>query len=599
VPKPRPRIDEYAPIGSYALLADMNAAALVSTDGAVDWLAAPCADTPPLCAAILDPTAGGRITLRPTVPYEVTRSYDEGTLVLRSTFTTADGSVQVTDSLNRGTIGRLPWTELARRVDGLSGSVPMAWEVAPGHALSVARPFAWCEGDTPRLTVDEIQLAVVANNIGTPQVTAHDVNGEFVVESGAPALLGLVISRGEPLCLPSPASIYGRIERTRDTWRAWSEQLAFDGPGKDIVIRSALTIKALTSESTGGIAAAATTSLPEAIGGSRNYDYRYSWIRDSSFALDAMCRLGLDEEVHGSILWLVRAGSTAPDLRTFYALDGSWVSDAMREVEAPGYRRSRPVLVGNQAASQTQLGCFGDLLDAIYQHIRGGGRLDPATADRVSVLADRTCQLWRTPDAGLWELQTSGHYTISKIGCWVALDRAVRLAEEGQLASRNVDRWRSEREEVHDWVDQHCWSEAKRSYTFHADTDDLDAAVLLAARTGFSPRKDPRLDSTIDALLAELGAGGSLLFRYSGQQGKEGAFLACSGWLVEALVHTGREAEAAKLFDDLVSRANDVGLFSEEIDVEDGDLLGNTPQVLSHLAVIGAATALGRRAEAS
>ncbi len=362
-----------------------------------------------------------------------------------------------------------------------------------------------------------------------------------------------------------------------------------------MVVRSALTIKALTLGTTGAIVGAATTSLPEKVGGKRNFDYRFAWIRDASFALDSMSRLGLSEEVHGSLSWLLSAvAQDSPDLRVFYALDGSVVGAEMIDVDAPGYQGSRPVHVGNSAASQTQLGCFGDLLDAVWRHVQSGGRLDAATATMVGSLADRVWDLWPTPDAGLWELGATEQYTISKIGCWVALDRALRLAGAGQLTSPSLDRWRAERDEIREWIDTRCWSETRRSYTFYAGTDDLDAAVLLAARTGYCVPDDPRLSTTIDAIRAELAAEGPLLFRYSGQEGKEGAFLACSCWLVEALVHAGRTGEAAELLAGVVERANDVGLYTEEMDPDSGDLLGNIPQTLSHLAVIGAATALAQ-----
>ncbi|HEX5496198.1 MAG TPA: glycoside hydrolase family 15 protein [Mycobacteriales bacterium] len=587
------RVQGWAPIGSYGLLSDLDATALVAADGAIDWWAAPHMDSAPVCAALLDPCHGGAITLAPSVPFQVSRRYLPGTLVLETTFATAAGTVRVTDSLNRGTIGTLPWTELARRVDGLTGTVPMAWTVAPGHALADARPWAWCDDGIGRLAAGPAQLALVTDRVGDPQAGTHRVSGAFTTEPGQRGLLAVVASHGTPVFVPAPAQVCDRAEKTIEDWARWSSQVHLPGRWQQLAVRSALTIKALTSEATGGIAAAATTSLPEKIGGRRNYDYRYAWIRDSSFAIDAMHRLGLCEEVHGSLDFLIRAAAQrSPDLRPFYTMNATVPPATMRAVHAPGYHGSTPVHVGNQAADQTQLGCYGDLLDAIYGHVRAGGRLDPDTADMVTDLAERTCQLWPTPDAGFWELNDPQHYTISKIGCWVALDRAVKLADTGQLASLRTDRWRAERDQIHHWVDTHCWSEDKQAYTFHADTDDLDAACLLAARTGFCPAGDPRLTSTIDAVRAELGADGCLLYRYSGQRDAEGAFLACSGWLIEALVHAGRHEEATELLTDLDARATDLGLYSEEIDPATGHLLGNTPQVLTHLAVIGAVTAV-------
>ncbi|HET7387672.1 MAG TPA: glycoside hydrolase family 15 protein [Nocardioidaceae bacterium] len=589
------RTDGWVLLRDYALLGDMGAAALVASDGAIDWFAAPAIDSPPLCAALLDPPHGGSISLSPSVPFRVTRRYRDDSLVLETTFSTDEGEVRVTDALDRGDSGRLPWTELARRVDAVAGAVPMTWSVRPGHRLGTDRPWCFERDGVAGIVAGDQQLAVVADRIGAPRIGPHGVHGEFVAEQGSCGLLAVVAAAAGPVFVPDSADVFDRIDRTAEDWRRWSERIETDVARRDLVVRSALTIKALTSDRTGAIAGAATTSLPEKLGGKRNFDYRYSWIRDSSFAVDAMSRLGLSEEVHGSVSWLVAAASQqVPDLRTFYALDGSVAGAQMSQVDAPGYRDSRPVHVGNAAASQTQLGCFGDLLDALWGHVQSGGQLDDSTAALVCAMADRTCQLWRQPDAGLWELGDQQHYTISKIGCWVALDRALRMADAGQLVSTHLDRWRAEREEIRHFVDAECWSQVKGAYTFYAGTDELDAAVLLAARTRFCEPDDARLASTIDAIRAELTADGPLLFRYSGQRGAEGTFTACSCWLVEALAYVGRLEEATELFDGVAARANDVGLYSEEMDPTTGELLGNIPQTLSHLALIGAATALVR-----
>jgi GH15 family glucan-1,4-alpha-glucosidase len=312
-----------------------------------------------------------------------------------------------------------------------------------------------------------------------------------------------------------------------------------------------------------------------------------------------MSRLGFSEELHAGVAWLLRAVShEAPVLRVFYALSGEPVTGEMTEVDnVPGYRDSLPVNVGNGAADQLQLGVYGHLLDAVGHYCAHGGILSSTTAGMLAGIVDHLCDIWRSPDAGLWELGTSEQYTSSKLGCWAALDRAVHLSDAGQITSPHAQRWRSEREAVSAWIEEHCWSEAKQSYSFYAGSDELDAAVLLMARFGYSEPDDRRLSSTIDAITTELGAGDALLYRYSGQQAKEGAFLACSCWLVEALVHVGRIGEAERLFTEFITHTNDVGLLSEEIDPATGDLLGNLPQALSHLAVINAATTLNSALE--
>lgn len=588
------RSDGYLPLRAYAVLGDMRSVALVGADGAVDWLAMPAIDDPPVCAALLDPAAGGSIELAPTGPFEVQRRYVDDTMVLETTFITATGTVRVTDALNLGAAGELPWAELARRVDVDAGEVPMRWSVRPGHGLIGIRPWCHVDGGQARMLAGDHQLAVITDGLGPTTAEPASLSGTFTAGGDQPALLAIVATRGEPVHIPTSAEIRARLDATAGTWRRWSDKITYHGPHRDDVVRSALTLKALTVAGSGAIAGAATTSLPEKIGGERNFDYRFAWIRDSSFAIDAMGRLGLSEEVHAGLAWLLRAVSrTTPDLRVFYALDGAAAPADMASVDAPGYQGSAPVHTGNAAADQMQLGCFGDLLDAVWRYARNGGRLDPATAGMVGDLADRVCDMWRRPDAGIWELGTNEAYTISKIGCWVALDRTLRLAAAGQLTSLHEGRWSAERDAIRSWTDTHCWSAAKQSYTFYAGTDDLDAAVLLAARTGYCDGDDPRLHSTIDAVASELGVANSpLLYRYSGQQDKEGTFTACACWMVEALTHAGRLDEAAERLEGIVGQANDVGLYTEEIDPLTGAMLGNIPQTLSHLAIIGAATAV-------
>ena len=589
------RIDGFAPLRAYALLGDLRAVALVATDGAIDWLALPTMDAPPVCAALLDPERGGSITLAPTVPYEVSRRYLAGTMVLETTFITSGGTVRITDALNLGALGRLPWSELARVVEVDSGEVPMAWSVRPGHRLSAStRPWAHLQENTPLLLVGDQHLAVVAQDIGEVSLDGHGIEGTMVARAGQPGLLAVVATDAQPLHVPAADEIIDRVHRSIGTWRQWAALVSYQGPWRDIVVRSALVLKALTLQPTGAICGAATTSLPEKIGSKRNFDYRFAWIRDASFALDAMARLGLSEELHAGVSWLLDAvAQEVPELRVFYALNGQPVSAEMHQVPGvPGYRGSEPVHVGNAAASQLQLGAYGDLFDAIWRYTNHGGCLDAAAGTMVGQMADRVCDIWRRADAGLWELGDPQHYTSSKIGCWTALDRAVRLAQAGQLTSPHVQRWRLERDHIRSWTHEHCWSAPKQAFTFYAGTEELDAAVLLAARTGFCSGDDPRLHTTIDVIRGELTAAGPLLYRYTGQRDKEGAFLACSCWLVEALAHAGRTQEAEKLFADFTEQANDVGLYTEEIDPQSGELLGNLPQALTHLAVIGAATTL-------
>jgi GH15 family glucan-1,4-alpha-glucosidase len=479
-----------------------------------------------------------------------------------------------------------------RSVEGVSGTVPMQWQIVPGDRFGQARPWTQTRRNDILLNLGDQRLGVRVFDVGEPTVEAHCISGSFDCGPGHRGLLSLNASDRAPDFLSDRRSIEANVARTIDRWREWSASIEYDGPWRTVVRRSAIALKLLLHTSTGAIAAAATTSLPERIGGDKNWDYRYSWIRDSSFTADALISLGLHEEVQSAVTWLLRTlQSTAPDLHVFYTLDGK-VATGQTELNADGYRGSKPVRAGNGASQQTQLGTFGDLFDTVWRYVDAGHALDPETSHLLVELADRCCDMWLTPDSGIWELSDQQHYTISKMGCWVALDRAISLTEVGEIDSGHADRWRAERAEIHDWVNQHCWSEHKRSYTFYAGTDELDAATLLAARTGFD--RGERLAGTIDAVRAELGCG-ALVYRYSGMDQEEGAFLACTYWLVEALAVAGRRKEAAALMEQAVALVNDVGLLAEQMDPRTGEMLGNLPQGLSHLALINAAVTLHRR----
>lgn len=592
------RVDGYAPIAGYALLGNGQGCALVGLDGSVDWLASPSITTEPLLGAILDSQQGGHFVVQPTGRFQASRKYIDSTMVLETTFETDTGVLKVTDAMTVG-VGCLPWNELARRLEVPRGSVEVRWEFRPGSRLASVRPWVHWRDGRPFVLAGDILATLVADSAGEEVVKDGSVRGSTVLEQGRQALLCVVSALDAQLMVPDAAAIDRRIDGTVEFWREWSQKVRYDGPYSEQLRRSILTIAGLRDSKTGALAAAPTTSLPEVIGKSRNFDYRFGWVRDASFMLEAFADVELYEEMDDSLRWLLAgAARTAPDIHVFYKLNGEPAGAEEKKLEVlDGYRGSSPVVLGNNAASQRQIGAYGDLLGAVNRHVQHGAHLNTETAVMLAEFADRLCDVWPLPGAGLWELGDDHNYTSSLINSWAALNSAVDLAKRGQLADMHAARWGEVADAIHAWTDENCWSAAKQSYTFYAGTDDLDASVLLAARTGYLAGGDPRLSSTIDAIRRELTADGPWLYRYTGADREEHAFVCCTFWMIEALAHGGRTAEAKDLLDAALSRSNDVDLWSEEIDPLSGAFLGNFPLGLSHLSVVGAIHAYNRAAQ--
>ncbi len=582
--------DGYPALDDYGVLGDGRGVALVALDGSIDWWAAPHLESTPVFAAVLDPARGGRFQLRPCAREATAEHhYVAHSNQVQTVFATETGQGRVTDSLNTGTAGGLPWSELARQVDGLAGAVEFELVVQPGDGLGSWQPWAEIDRGAALLHAGDLTLAVRASG-GVELTVGHDsVAARFSVARDERVVIGVVAAERDPLYLCHTDSIEQRISTTADGWRRWCGQVQWSGEGRERILRSALALKTLIMARTGAVAAAATTSLPEQIGGPKNWDYRFSWIRDAALTIDALAVLGMHEEVHAAVTWLLRAiRDNGPSVHVLYTLDGR-LPQQMRQPREPGYLHSQPVNLGNRAAGQCQLGVYGDLFGTVANWVLGGHVLDVRCARELSDLADQCADNWRRDDAGMWELTTDRPYTSSKMNCWRALDAAARLAEAGQLTGSG-HRWRGEADLVRRWVNEHCWSDRKQAYTFYAGTDDLDASVLLGAEFGFD--RSGRMSSTIDALTAELGAG-PLLYRYTGSYQEEQTFVACAYWRVHALVAVGRLDEATKLFhelDELVP--NSLGLMAEMSVEGTGELRGNLPQALSHLAHIRAASAL-------
>jgi GH15 family glucan-1,4-alpha-glucosidase len=586
------RVDGYLPIEEYAAIGDGRGFALVGSDGSIDWLCLPSIDSPSVLAGVLDVASGGHFELRPAVTFTSERRYLEGTNVLETTFITDAGSVRVTDAFTIDPSQEFPWGELARRVEGLSGSVLMRWRLEPRFDYGRFPADFIFNGGAAVARHGALQLAVQNFDAGAPEMGDRAVAGEFEIAEGQRAMLALQASEGQLLPLPHRNDVERRLDQTAAVWRTWVGHHDYDGPWREAVERSLLAIGLLADRRTGAIAAAGTTSLPEALGSERNFDYRFGWVRDLSFTLEALLSVDMEEPAHKSLTWLLEATThTHPRIDPVYALNGEVVRD-QRKLPLAGYRGTTPVHVGNQAGSQLQLGGCGDLIETVCQYVRHGHLLAPSLGERIADSADLLSTLWPQPDAGLWELGDYAQYATSKLSCWVAFDRVLDLVQRGQVPPRHLAGWRTARDDIRTFIERELWSDREHSYLMRPGGSDLDCGFLLAARRGYLDPTHERMRGTLEAVQRELSAEGPLLYRYSGMREEENAFLACSFWLVEALALGGRRDQAAEVMDAMVALANPVGLYSEEMEPASHAMRGNFPQALTHLSLIHAAKAV-------
>lgn len=590
------RIDGYAPIRDYALVGDGRTGALIARDGSVDWLCLPNFDSPSVFARALDAERGGSFRFEPAVPYETERHYLDDSNVLETTFTTAQGSVRLTDAMTLTDDHAIsPMRELVRKAEGLAGTVSLRWSLDPQFGYGKRRTrierrsgrwFADAGCDALVLAICDAPDGVLANGV---------VSGEVELQQGSSGLWSLAAARSEPLVIPGRDDAERRLARTAAFWPTWAGRIRYDGPWRDAVVRSALVLKLLVFAPSGAIVAAPTASFPEWIGGTRNWDYRYTWLRDASWALDAGIRLGFHDEAHAFFWWLMHASRlTQPELQVLYRLDGSMHAPERELPWLGGYRGSRPVRIGNAAAHQLQLDVYGGVFEAIWLYVQEVGHIDGDTGKEIGRIADWVAKHWRDRDSGIWEVRREPtHFIQSKAFCWIALDRACKLAERGVVPDRR-ERWRAAADELREFIETEGWDEELGSYVRATDLREPDASLLTMPLLGYGDPKSDRICSTIDTIERELRKG-PFVYRYLGDDGvggEEGAFLTCSFWLVEALAHAGRLDRARALMDELVGLANDLGLYSEEIDPRTGEFLGNFPQALTHLSLVNAAVGI-------
>jgi GH15 family glucan-1,4-alpha-glucosidase len=602
--RPGAALPGYVPIAEHGIIGDLHTAALVATDGTIDWYCCPHFDSPSVFGAILDRQRGGYYRIAPAkAGWTPKQLYFPDTNVLITRFLTRDGVGEVQDFMPiHETPGSVFRHRLIRRVLGVRGELTFRVEVEPRFNY----------GRDPHTTVFHENGVVfrsegmsLALESATPlTLTDTGVTCEITLSPGESVTF--VLERVTEDYVPRPYSeneTREAFDRTIEYWRRWLSKSRYQGRWREVVHRSALTLKLLTYRPTGGIVAAPTTSLPEHIGGGRNWDYRYTWIRDAAFSLYALLRLGFTDEAAAFMDWLrdrfteTRPGELGP-LQIMYGIDGRSELDEEVLEHFEGYRGSAPVRIGNGAAEQLQLDIYGELIDSVYFFSRHGSPIDHESWVDLTRVIDWICENWDQADEGIWE-ERGGRkqYTYSRLMSWVGLDRAVRMALDRGLPA-DLPKWQSSRDLIYNQIMAKGWHPERQAFVQHYDTEFLDAAVLLMPLVNFVAPTDRRWLSTLDAMGEEL-VSDSLVYRYNveaspdGLEGEEGTFSICTFWYVEALARAGRVDEARLAFEKMLTYANHLGLYAEQIGLT-GEALGNFPQAFTHLALINAAFYLDR-----
>jgi GH15 family glucan-1,4-alpha-glucosidase len=595
------------PIADHAFLSDRHSSALVTIGGSVDWLAFPRFDSPPVLGRLLGDEAG-HWQVAPVDPSTSERRYLDRTLVLETTFHTAAGSIVLTDAMALGPdnggheLGRDAPHLLVRKLACIDGEVAVEidYRPRPEYGLIVPLLHHVPGGVTARGGAEWLVLTADGLHIDGPR--AH---GRRTLRSGEDAYLALHRSTLEQ----TPAHVWSQLElaelltRTVEAWRSWSAlHQAYDGPWADLVHHSGIVLQGLSYQPSGAIVAAATTSLPEEVGGERNWDYRYSWVRDASFTMEALWVAACPDEAVDFFAFMTTAAasSVGPDtgLQIMFGVGGEHDLSERELAHLPGWRDSRPVRVGNGAWDQQQIDVYGELLGAASRLAEQLADLDDDTKRFLADCADAAARHWVEKDQGIWEVRSDPqHFVYSKVMCWVALDRAVALADRIDAAHR-VGEWTTTRDEIWQTVVRDGWSDEANAFTQYIGGTGLDASNLMMAIVGFLPADDPQMLATIEAIDARLTDDRGLVYRYrteegvDGLAGDEGAFLLCTFWLAHALALAGKVERARIVFERAIAYVNDVGLLSEEVDPVSGELLGNFPQAFSHIGLVNAAWAI-------
>ena len=597
------KASRYLPISEHGLIGDLRSVALVGTNGTIDWYCCPSFDAPSIFGSILDADRGGFFALAADAAAKTKQFYFPDTNVLITRYFTEQGVGEVQDFMPvTGDFGQAGRHRLIRRVLCVRGSIPLRARVAPRFGYGTQPHTVRLDNGMALFESEAVSLALTAT---VPiECDGLDARADFKLLEGESAVFALDRVGGDvaPRACPD-AEAEQDFTATVAFWRRWLSASRYRGRWREMVHRSALTLKLLTYAPTGAIVAAPTTSLPEQLGGERNWDYRYVWIRDAAFCVYALLRLGFTSEAKAFMNFLTRRVSLRPDgpsgpLQIMYGIDGRTDLPERELTHLAGYQGSTPVRIGNAAAGQLQLDIYGALIDSVYLYDKWGQPLSSDHWDEVCALVDWVCDHWNQPDEGIWETRGGRkNFLYSRLMCWVAIERAIRMANRRGLPA-NLPHWRQARDTIYRQIMQRGWSAARQAFVQHEDDDVLDAAVLMMPLAKFISPTDPKWLSTLDALTADL-VSDSLVYRYDphaspdGLRGEEGTFSICSFWYVEALTRAGRLDEARLAFEKMLTYANHLGLYAEEIS-RTGEQQGNFPQAFTHLALISAAFNLDR-----
>jgi GH15 family glucan-1,4-alpha-glucosidase len=586
------RNGQYPPISDYAIIGDSRTAALVARDGSIDWYCWPAFDHPAVFCRILDARRGGYFQICPTGAFAATRSYLEGTNVLATTFRAAGGTIRVTDLMpvDRPNIDAAP--TIVRVVEGVAGSVEVELRFRPTFGYARTPTTVTPEPGGARARSEDGTHGWLASPVPLEPGADNSARGTTRVSAGQRLIFTFECGKEDRRDLRVSDDIDSAIDATVRHWRTWAARCEYQGPYRDLVLRSALVLKLLSFDPSGAVVAAPTTSLPEVIGGVRNWDYRYSWLRDSALILEALDLVGYGEEAGRFFDWLRRVWlANRDDLRIMYRADGGSIPPERDLDFLAGYMDSRPVRTGNAAANQVQLDVYGEIMEAAHYVYANQHPPSPEIWDVLRSCADRAARDWRELDRGIWEVRGAPHsFLYSRVLCWTALQRAIDLVHQYHLHA-DVDYWERERDEVKREVLEKGYNPRLKAFTQYAGSDELDASALVIPIVGFLSPTDPRVVSTVEAIRKHLTWDG-FLRRYAapdGVPGHDSPFVLCTFWMVDDLAMAGHTDEATQEFERAISYANDVGLLSEEIDPVHRRLLGNFPQGFSHLGIIRSA----------